>query len=128
MNQDSASLIIPEELRNNRSLQLIWSIDEYTQCVCPPVQQFMSTCACNTYATSNQVTITNNTLVVSNLTQNTMTFYFVFSVSSGCHGNCNLQSMAGVYNVFLIQEGIAILTVLSYLCFFFFYCSTFNFN
>ena len=106
VNQNSASFLIPEELRNNRSLQLIWSTDEDTQCVCPPVEQFMSTCACNTYAANNQVTITNNRLVVSNLAQNSMTFYFVSSVSSGCHGNCNLQTMAGVYNVFLIQEGI----------------------
>ena len=109
VNQNSASFVILEKLHNNRSIQLIWSTDEDTQCVCPPMEQFMSTCACNIYATNNQVTITNNQLVVSNLTQNVTIFYFVSSLSSGCHGNCNLQSIAGVYNIFLIQEGITVL-------------------
>ena len=96
----SASFVIPEHLRNNRSVQLIWPKDSNTQCVCPPVQQLISQCACNIdNLEGNIVTISDNRLSISNLTLDTdeeMTMYFVSSVSSGCRGTCNLRSIVGV--------------------------------
>ena len=103
MNGSSASFPIPEMLRNTRSVQLIWSKD--TQCICPPIKRFMSVCACNIDSTNNMVNISseNSELVISNLSEDNVTLYFVTSVSSGCNGNCNLQSIEAVYNIIRIE-------------------------
>lgn len=101
VNDSSASFPLPEMLRNNRSLQLIWSKDTPSQCICPPIERFMSACACNINSANNLVNISSerNELVISNLSEANVTLYFVSSVSSGCNGFCNLRSIVGVYNI-----------------------------
>ena len=106
--ENLATFKLPENLHNNRSLQLIWSKDDNTQCVCPPVAQFMAICACNIDNTNNAITIFNNsTITISNLVQERgegeVTLYCVSSVSSGCHDTCNLRSVAGMYRIIITQ-------------------------
>ena len=104
-NGTSASFEIPENLRGDPSIQLVWSKDNDTQCVCPPVEQFMSQCACNIDDhNSNIITISNGNITISNLTnpmgfEGRTTLYFVSSLSSACDGNCHLQSVAQVYDI-----------------------------
>ena len=104
-NGTSASFEIPENLRGDRSIQLVWSKDNDTQCVCPPVEQFMSQCACNIDDPNNNIiTISNGNITISNLTNpmghgGRTTLYFVSSLSSACDGNCHLQSVAHVYDI-----------------------------
>ena len=101
----SANFEIPENLRSDLSIQLVWSKDNDTQCVCPPVEQFMSQCACNIDdPNSNIITISNDNITISNLTnqmgyEGRITLYFVSSLSSACNGNCHLQSVAKVYHI-----------------------------
>ena len=104
VSESSASIVIPEDLRNNRSVQLIWSKDVNMQCVCPPMEEFISQCACNiNNPDSNMVTISNYHLTISNLTQliggEDLMVYFVSSISSGCRGTCNLRSIVGAYRI-----------------------------
>ena len=111
MNGNSARFLFPETLYRTDSslleLQLIWPKDENTQCVCPPIQQILSICACNMNSTNNLVTITGSDseheVVVSNLAQEVdhITLYFVYSVCNGVPDNCNinLRSLEGVYNI-----------------------------
>lgn len=105
---DSARFDIPEDLRNRRSIQLVWSKDDGTQCVCPPVEQFMSLCACNIEnPNSNMVVVTSYSITIFNLTQmmgeGEVTLYFVHSVSSGCLNTCNLRSISGIYKIIITQ-------------------------
>jgi hypothetical protein len=98
---------IPEYLRYDKSLQLIWSKNDSTQCVCPPVERFISQCACNAYYPSNLISISDNHLSIFNLTQEMgegeVSLFFVSSVSSGCLGTCNLRSIAAVYRIVVTQ-------------------------
>ena len=108
MNQRSSSFIIPEDIRKNiKSIQLIWSKDSNTQCVCPPVEELMPRCACNAENMNrNFITISNNTVIVSNITldvdEKKLSLFFVFSTSSGCNYDCNLRSIQRVYRLFTI--------------------------
>jgi hypothetical protein len=103
----SARFEIPENLRYDKLLQLIWSKNDSTQCVCPPVERFISQCACNAYYPDNIISISDNHLTISNLTQEMgegeVSLFFISSVSSGCLGTCNLRSMAAVYRIFVTQ-------------------------
>ena len=108
INSTSASIEIPHNLREDRSLQLIWSKQDTSQCVCPPFEQLISQCACNVDSPSiNTITISNSTLTVSNLAQEMskkeVTLHFVSSVSSGCHFNCNLRSLVKIYRISFTQ-------------------------
>ena len=98
-----ATFEIPELLHNNPSLQLIWSKDNDTQCVCPPVEEIMPTCACNMQSDDNVVTISNSNVTISNLTSmdgvHSVTIFLVISTSTGCQGRCNLRSIEGAYKV-----------------------------
>jgi hypothetical protein len=110
-NGSSARFEIPEYLRHRISLQLIWSKNGSTQCVCPPVERFISQCACNAYYPNNVISISGNNLSISNLTQEmgtggeAVSLFFVSSVSSGCLMTCNLRSIAAVYRI-IITQGI----------------------
>jgi hypothetical protein len=101
---------IPQNLRSNQSIQLVWSKNDTTQCVCPPVERFISLCACNIEnSRSNLITISNNDITISNLTQvmgeGEVILHFVSSVSSGCMNTCNLRFIIGVYKI-IITQGI----------------------
>ena len=111
VNRSSNSTIsfdIPERLRNNHSIELIWSKDANTQCVCPPVEQFMARCACNIEnPDSNMINISNHTVTISNLNYRTdemgegeVMLYFVHSDSSGCNNHCNLRSIEEEFRIF----------------------------
>ena len=107
-NSTLTSFEIPDYLRDNRSLQLIWLKQDASQCVCPPFQQFMSQCACNVDGPNiNTITISNSTLTISHLAQDMgneeVTLYFVSSVSSGCHFNCNLRNIVKIYRISFTQ-------------------------
>ena len=99
----AATFEIPEHLHNNPSLQLIWSKDNDTQCVCPPVEEIMPTCACNMQSDDNVVTISNNyTISISNLTSTEDSLMMVLVITTyGCQGRCNLRSIVGAYRVIL---------------------------
>ena len=83
----------------------MWSKDASTQCVCPPVEQLISLCACNIGNPNNLITISGFHAVVSNLTQQMgegeVTLSFVSSVPSGCQGTCNLRAVA--HRIIIIQ-------------------------
>ena len=104
----SASFEIPDVLRNDRSLQLIWSKQDSTQCVCPPVEELLSQCACNIGIPNiNNISISGHTLVISNLAaemgKGEVSLYFISSVSSGCNSNCNLRRTKGVYRFIFLS-------------------------
>jgi len=104
----SVTFDLPEDLHNNGSLQLIWSKDSDTQCVCPPVAQFMAKCACNidNMNTNNTITISDNhTVTVTNFTGKKVSLYFV-SVSTGCGGICNQRSTE---QIFILRQGSYVL-------------------
>lgn len=108
-NRTSASIEIPEVLRSDTSLQLIWSKQDSTQCVCPPVEELLSQCACNIGTPNiNTISMSGHTLVISNLAaemgKGEVSLHFVSSVSSGCNSNCNLRRAKGMYR-FIFQSG-----------------------
>lgn len=97
----SASFEIPDNLRNDASVQLIWSKDDNTQCICPPVEQLISQCACNIANPTNMVTISNNYIAITNLARQMedVALYFVSTVSSACNGICRLRSVVKVFRI-----------------------------
>ena len=109
-NETSASFEIPENLHNNQSLQWVWSKDDNIQCVCPPVEQFMSQCACNIEnPNSNTISISNNHIFITNLHQDNgmgeVILHVISSVSSGCLRTCNLKSIVAVYRIVIATQG-----------------------
>lgn len=90
-NETSASFQIPERLRNNSNMQVIWSKGRDTPCVFH-LGELISQCACNEYSHTNFITIFDGTLFITNLSQK-VSLYFVNSASTG---NRNLRSLEGV--------------------------------
>ena len=112
--EDSASFEVPMYLQNDKSLQLIWSKDANTQCVCPPVELLISQCACNSHYSNNIVNISRNQLVITNITEEMgegeVSLYFIFSISSGCRDSCNLRSIAAIYKI-VVTQGTSVLSM-----------------
>ena len=95
----SVSFQIPIHLQEMNSLQLIWSKNMDSQCVCPLIEEIAS-CACNReFNTSNFVTISDGYLTVSNLTDNFGLLHFVTSGLSGCHNRCDIRSITTIYQI-----------------------------
>ena len=97
----AASFDLPEDLPDMNSIQLIWAKKNETQCVCPPVQEILSQCACNKIGSKNLVTISDGRLEISNFVEelDNVLFYFANSSSSGCQNGCNVRSIAQTYKI-----------------------------
>ena len=82
------------------SLQLIWLTDEFTQCVCPLVEELLEMCSCN--KRNNTISLSDNIITVSQFEgRNYLELYLVNSTLISC---CKIRSIEGIYRVFF--EGI----------------------
>lgn len=92
-------------LSSSSSLQLIWSKDNVSQCVCPALQEIISECACNKNNPRNMVTISGNTVTVANLTEE-MSYVIVYlvSVTAGCQNRCTIRRIMKIYKITLFQR------------------------
>ena len=98
-NGNSTSIEISAEFKDS-SLQLIWSTDEFAQCVCPLVEELLNICSCN--RRTNPLSLSNNTITISQIEG--LGYLAVYLVNSTLISCCNIRSIERIYRVFF--EGI----------------------
>ena len=100
---NAVSFIIPEDLLDLPSLQLLWTKSNHTPCVCPVSQDLTSECACNKNDPENLVTVSGERVAVLNLSDqlDQVLLYFVSSNASGCQQRCYVRSVAQTYRLII---------------------------
>ena len=87
---------IPDEYINS-SIQVIWSTDESTQCVCPLVEELLEICSCNNNII---LSLSNNSINITISQIEGMDYLLVYLVNSTLISCCNIRSIERLYQVF----------------------------
>ena len=105
VDDNAVSFAISEDLLHLPSLQLILTKTNHTPCVCPVSPDLTSECACNKNDPENLVTVSEDHVTVSNVSDQLgqVLLYFVSSNASGCQQRCYVRSVAQTYK--LITQG-----------------------
>ena len=91
---NSSSFTIPSEFIDS-PIQLIWSTDGVTQCVCPLVEELIPRCACNRNST---LSLSSNTITISR--SEDVHSLVIYLANTSC---CNVRSIIGIYRVIFDQ-------------------------
>ena len=100
-NGNSIDFEIPADYKDS-SIQLIWFTDEFTQCICPLVEELLDICACN--RGNNRLSLSNNIVTISHFKASAYLVVYLVNSTLTSTSCCNLRSIKKIYRVF---EGIS---------------------